>query len=538
MARVPTIYVTGHRNPDTDSIASAIGYAELQAAGSTRATSTCPVRLGDAQRADRAGCSSARGAARARVPAPRPAARARRHARRASRSASQDEPVRQVGLRDGARGPRPRADRRRRRRAGRRDDRARARAPLHPRVARGVAACRRADRGRARSSRSLEGELRRGRASARSTGACGCWRWTSSRCRASIGEGDVVVVGDRDDAQRRAIELGVALLVTSNGTRARPTRCSRSPASTARPSSRSPLDSYVTGRMVTLSAPCRALMDAEPLTVRPDDLLADVAEEIKDDPLPRGGRRRRRGAGRSGSSPAPTSSTPSRAACCSSTTPSRPRACPASSRPRSSRSSTTTTSARSRRRSRCAATFDPVGSTATLVDRALPPERHGAEPADGDDAARRRAVGHRDPQLADDDRARPRRRRVPRARARARRRPTSGARCSRRPPTSRASPPTRSSRRDAKEYAVGERPDDLHRPDRDGRAQACSSAATSCWRRCERRARRKDYAALRADGHRHPRQGHQAARRGRPGAARARVRRASSRTARSTCPAS
>jgi manganese-dependent inorganic pyrophosphatase len=42
----------------------------------------------------------------------------------------------------------------------------------------------------------------------------------------------------------------------------------------------SPLDSYVTSRMVTLSAPCRALMNAEPLTVRPDELLADVAEEV------------------------------------------------------------------------------------------------------------------------------------------------------------------------------------------------------------------------------------------------------------------
>jgi manganese-dependent inorganic pyrophosphatase len=44
----------------------------------------------------------------------------------------------------------------------------------------------------------------------------------------------------------------------------------------------SPLDSYVTGRMITLSAPCRSVMDAEPLTVRPDDLLDDVAESIKD----------------------------------------------------------------------------------------------------------------------------------------------------------------------------------------------------------------------------------------------------------------
>jgi manganese-dependent inorganic pyrophosphatase len=28
---VRPIYITGHRNPDTDSIASAIGYAELKA---------------------------------------------------------------------------------------------------------------------------------------------------------------------------------------------------------------------------------------------------------------------------------------------------------------------------------------------------------------------------------------------------------------------------------------------------------------------------------------------------------------------------
>ena len=34
--------------------------------------------------------------------------------------------------------------------------------------------------------------------------------------------------------------------------------------------------------MVTLSAPCRALMDAEPLTVRLDDLVSDIAEQVKD----------------------------------------------------------------------------------------------------------------------------------------------------------------------------------------------------------------------------------------------------------------
>jgi manganese-dependent inorganic pyrophosphatase len=45
---------------------------------------------------------------------------------------------------------------------------------------------------------------------------------------------------------------------------------------------RSPLDSYVSGRMITLSAPCSTMMDREPLTVRPDDLLEDVEGEISD----------------------------------------------------------------------------------------------------------------------------------------------------------------------------------------------------------------------------------------------------------------
>ena len=34
--------------------------------------------------------------------------------------------------------------------------------------------------------------------------------------------------------------------------------------------------------MITLAAPCRALIDSEPLTVRRDDLVADISEEVKD----------------------------------------------------------------------------------------------------------------------------------------------------------------------------------------------------------------------------------------------------------------
>src|SRR3954463_7492817 len=46
MAGVSTIYVTGHRNPDTDSISAAIGYAELKRRLDPR-HDYVPVRLGD-----------------------------------------------------------------------------------------------------------------------------------------------------------------------------------------------------------------------------------------------------------------------------------------------------------------------------------------------------------------------------------------------------------------------------------------------------------------------------------------------------------
>jgi manganese-dependent inorganic pyrophosphatase len=44
----------------------------------------------------------------------------------------------------------------------------------------------------------------------------------------------------------------------------------------------SPLDSYVSGRMVTLAAPCRALMEKDPLTVTKDFLVADVSEQVRE----------------------------------------------------------------------------------------------------------------------------------------------------------------------------------------------------------------------------------------------------------------
>ena len=96
-----------------------------------------------------------------------------------------------------------------------------------------------------------------------------------------ISDGDVVVVGNRPEAQQLAIDLGAALVILSNSAR---------PSDEVLASARergtaiivSPLDSYVSGRMVTLAAPCRALMEKDPLTVTPDYLVDDMSEQIKE----------------------------------------------------------------------------------------------------------------------------------------------------------------------------------------------------------------------------------------------------------------
>jgi manganese-dependent inorganic pyrophosphatase len=103
----------------------------------------------------------------------------------------------------------------------------------------------------------------------------------ASRSDSNISEGDIVVVGNREDAQRQSIELGAAVLIASNGmppaeevlalARERGTRVIISP-----------LDSYVSCRMVSLASPCEGMADREPLTVDPDDLIVEIADQIKD----------------------------------------------------------------------------------------------------------------------------------------------------------------------------------------------------------------------------------------------------------------
>ena len=96
-----------------------------------------------------------------------------------------------------------------------------------------------------------------------------------------ISPGDAVVVGNRVEAQRLAIELGAELIVISNAA-----TVSDDVLATAREHGTavivSPLDSYISGRMITLAAPCSALMEKDPLAVTGEYLLADISEQIKE----------------------------------------------------------------------------------------------------------------------------------------------------------------------------------------------------------------------------------------------------------------
>ena len=272
---MPHIYVTGHRNPDADSIAAALGYAELRARLDPRNDYEA-VRLGEPNAqtqwlVERSG---------AELPAflPHVVLRVRDVMRERFPTACDDEPVRQVGLAMAREGfdllPIVDADGLL---AGVMTERALAR--------RYVRESREASRLDARTTVAaivtvLEGELVAGDEELEVSGRV----WVQAmdvRSPTRMEEGDVVVVGDRPDIQRRAVEQGAALLVTSNATRPDEDllELAREHAAAVVVST---LDSYVTARMITLAAPCRALMDAEPLTVRRDDLVTDISEDVKD----------------------------------------------------------------------------------------------------------------------------------------------------------------------------------------------------------------------------------------------------------------
>ncbi len=269
------IYVTGHRNPDTDSIASAIGYAELKSRLDPR-HEYVPVRLGECNPQTRWLLERSR-AGEPRL-LPHILLRARDVMRTEFPTAREDEPIRAAGF-----------------------AMTRAELELTPIVDEngaltGVVTERTLARRFVRETREtsslqeaptlisavadvLEGDLLTGEDRLLERRV-----WVQSMDVTSpsgISDGDVVVVGNRSDAQLLAIELGAALLVLSNGSRP-----SEEIVALAREHGTaivvSPLDTYVSGRMITLAAPCVALMEPDPLTISPEYLVADVSEQIKE----------------------------------------------------------------------------------------------------------------------------------------------------------------------------------------------------------------------------------------------------------------
>jgi manganese-dependent inorganic pyrophosphatase len=276
IVRQRRIYVTGHRNPDLDSIASAIGYAELKARVDA-ANEYVPVRLGEVN----AQTEWALERSRATLPAAMNHVflRVRDVMRESFPVARHDEPVRSVGLTmahenldivpivdsDG-------------RLIGVMTERALAHRYI--RESRTTSTLVDAPTTVGKIVEVLDGELVQG-SDRMIEGRVWVHSIDPQRSQSQISAGDVVVAGNRVDAQRQALELGAALLVASNGMRPEPEILELAAERDATVIV-SPLDSYVSSRMITLAAPCRALADAEPLTVDRDDLVSEISEDIKD----------------------------------------------------------------------------------------------------------------------------------------------------------------------------------------------------------------------------------------------------------------
>lgn len=266
--------MTGHRNPDLDSIGSAIGYAELKQRLHPE-DEYIPVRLGEVN----AQTAWALRRARAEEPEflPHIELRVMDVMQPCAYVAQADDPVRSVGLAMAARrldmvpvvGPDGAL-------AGVLAERDLAR--LYIRESQGASDFRARPVGLDAIVEVLGGEVLVGE-QREVAGRLWVLSMDPVAMAEIVGEGDIAIVGNLAELQRAALEDGVALLVTSNGVRPGEDILELARARGASVVV-SPLDSYVSARMIQLSAPVGRLMNREPLTVSPDDVLSDVTRRI------------------------------------------------------------------------------------------------------------------------------------------------------------------------------------------------------------------------------------------------------------------
>ena len=269
------VYVTGHRNPDTDTIASAIAYAEYKNLVDPE-NDYASARLGEVN-TQTAWALKRSGAASPKL-LPHIMLRVKDVMHTDLLTAHKDDPLRNVGLAMSKRnfGQVPIVD----------DDGSliglvteRDLARMYIRESRGASTFADSPVDVGAMVEVLEGELLVGEEDREYYGNL----WVISMSVDSMGKsmqpGDVVVIGDRPKGQRRAIELGAGVLVVSNGVRPEDEvlEMARERGTTV---ILSPLDSYVTSRLIQLSVPCWEVMSQNPLTVDPDDLITEITESV------------------------------------------------------------------------------------------------------------------------------------------------------------------------------------------------------------------------------------------------------------------
>ena len=271
---MPHVYVTGHKNPDTDSIASAIGYAEFKNLVDPE-NFYAPARLGEVNAQTewalrRSGAESPKLLRHIML-------RVKDVMHEGLVLANRNDPLRNVGLVMAKNniGQVPIVD----------DAGAlvgivteRDLARMYVRESRGASTFAETPVSVAAMVEVLEGELLVGE-----DGEHSGQLWVISMSVDSIGRsirpGDIAVVGDRTKAQKRVIELGVGVLVVSNGVRPEYEVVAMAEEN-GTTIVLSPLDSYVTSRMIQLSVPCWEVMTENPLTVDPEDLITEITQSV------------------------------------------------------------------------------------------------------------------------------------------------------------------------------------------------------------------------------------------------------------------
>jgi manganese-dependent inorganic pyrophosphatase len=272
---MPHVYVTGHRNPDTDTIASAIAYAEYKNLVDPE-NHYAPARLGEVN--TQTEWALKRSGAQSPKLLPHIMLRVKDVMHTDLLTAHRDDPLRNVGLAMSKRniGQVPIVD----------DDGSliglvteRDLARMYIRESRGASTFVDSPVYVGAMVEVLEGELLVGEEDRQYSGNL----WVISMSVDSMGQsmqpGDVVVIGDRSKSQRRAIDLGAGVLVVSNGVRPDDEilEMARERGTTV---ILSPLDSYVTSRLIQLSVPSWEVMSENPLTVDPDDLITEITGSV------------------------------------------------------------------------------------------------------------------------------------------------------------------------------------------------------------------------------------------------------------------